>query len=118
VNEGTDPRNSLDTSAGVWLTSARDTSWLQYDFSSPEEMSAVEVYWFDNGGSSAVPSSWRVMLKFDGKWVPAYNPDKTWGVARDTYNRVVFEAFKTDAIRLEVVPRQGASAGVIEWKVY
>jgi hypothetical protein len=58
------------------------------------------------------------MLRYDGKWVAAYTPEKKGGVEKDRYNRVVFEAFKTDAIRLEVVPRTGASAGVLEWKVY
>jgi hypothetical protein len=118
VNNGTDPLNSLDTSGGMWRTRVSDTSWVQYDFASPQEVSAVDVYWFDNGGSCTTPSAWRVMLRYDGKWVAAYTPEKKGGVEKDRYNRVVFEAFKTDAIRLEVVPRTGASAGVLEWKVY
>ncbi len=117
ISDGTSPLNSLDSTGGVWRTHTGDTSWVEYGFPSPEEVSSVDVYWYDNGGTCLVPASWRVLLWFDGRWVQAYNPDKTWGVEKDRYNKVVFEAFRTEKIRLEVVPMDGLSAGVLEWKV-
>ena len=77
----------------------------------------MDVYWYDNGGSCLLPASWRVMLWFDGRWVKAYNPDKIWGVEKDRFNKVAFEAFRTEKIRLEVIPKDGFSAGVLEWRV-
>jgi DUF1680 family protein len=114
VRDGMVPENSADSSHG-YFRSAADSAWIEYHFAVPEEISAAEVYWFDDGGRT--PRSWRMMLWQGGAWVPAYAPAKRWGVERDCFNRVLFEAFRTTAVRLEVVGEPGRRPGVLEWRV-
>lgn len=116
VRDGVEPRSSADSSHG-YFHSAGDTVWLEYRFPRPLEISAAEVYWFDDGDSNGRPNSWRVLLWQDGRWVPAYTQEKRWDVELNRFNRVVFEAFRTQAVRLEAVPAPGRSVGVLEWRV-
>ncbi len=116
VRDGFEPRTSSDTSHG-WFASTGDTVWLEYRFPRPLEISATEVYWFDDAGNFGRPQSWRLLLWQDGKWVPAYTPENRWDVSLDGFNRVVFEAFRTAAVRLEAVPEPGRKVGVLEWRV-
>ena len=92
--------------------------WVQYDFRRPQEVSGVEVYWVDDGAMVSVPSSWRVLLRYEGKWHSAYTPGRTWGIEKNRYNKVLFEAFKSDALRLEAITRARKPIGVAEWKVF
>ncbi len=88
--------------------------WLEYTFQKPLEISAAEVYWFDSGDGVRRPKSWRMMLWQDGRWVPAYTSENRWGVELNAFNRVVFEAFRTASVRLEVVAMPGKGIGVLE----
>jgi len=116
VRDAATPLSSADSSNG-YFHSAGDSVWVEYRFQGPLEISAAEVYWFDNGGDVRSPKSWRMMLWQDGKWVPAYTSEKRWGVEVDCFNRVVFEAFRTTAVRLEAAGEPGKGIGVLEWRV-
>ncbi len=116
VRDGALPQSSSDSSHG-YFRARGDTLWLEARFSAPKEISATEVYWFDNGGGVRRPASWRLMLQQDGKWIPAYTPENRWGAELNVFNRVVFEAFRTSAVRLEFNAQPGVSAGVIEWRL-
>jgi hypothetical protein len=118
VQDNASPSSSQDTNAGAWRSAVGDTVWIQYEFAGPEEISAMEVYWYEGGNGFSLPVSWRVLLRYNNTWSAAYNPEKKWGVERNIFNRVSFEAFKTDAVRLEVIPRKGSAAGILEWRVY
>jgi DUF1680 family protein len=120
LNDGEVPAGPADRSKGVFLWQAgKDTAWVQYDFPKPLDVAGVQVYWFDDPASVCrIPKSWRALARIEGKWEPVWNPQKVWGVEIGRYNDVFFETFRTDALRLEVVPQPGATAGIIEWKVY
>jgi hypothetical protein len=118
VQDNVTPAHSRDAAAGFWRSTVADTVWLQYEFPGPREVSAMDLYWYAGSDSCPLPRTWRVLLRYEGRWTAAYNPDGRWGVEPDTFNRITFEAFKTDAVRLEVVPQEGSAAGVLEWRVY
>jgi hypothetical protein len=40
-----------------------------------------------------------------------------FGTDADRFNRVLFEAVVTDALRVELLCRKGFSAGILEWRL-
>jgi hypothetical protein len=120
VNDQAEPRSSGDHSVPFfhWWPRKGTTEWIQYDFEKPEEVATAEVYWFDDTGAGEcrVPKAWKVLYRKDGQWAPVYTTDP-YGVAKDAFNVVTFEAVKTDALRLEIELLDGVSTGIHEWKV-
>ena len=116
--DGVLPKSSGDESIRrftFWPHRGTD-EWIQYDCGEVEELSGVEVYWFDDTGSGRcrVPESWKV------QWRPAGDaPWRDIGVAgpceRDRFCAVDFpKPVKAQAIRLAVKLRNGFSGGVLE----
>lgn len=103
-----------------WWPHQGTREWVQYDFREPQEVKAVEVYWYDDRGwgGCRVPASWRVLYRVgDGdEWKPV-RARSPYGVDRDRFHRVEFEPVTTGALRLDVQLREGVSAGVLEWRV-
>jgi hypothetical protein len=116
VRDGAAPISSADSSHG-YFRAPGDSVWVEYRFQRPLEISAADVYWFDNGDDVRIPKSWRMMLWQDGRWVPAYTSEKGWGVEAHCFNRVVLEASRTTAVRLEAAGEPGKCVGVLEWRV-
>jgi hypothetical protein len=120
VNDLLEPRNSNDHSVPYyhWWAHKGTTEWIQYTFPKEEEVSTVEVYWFDDTGvgECRVPKSWRILYKEGDSWKPVYTTD-TYGVKKDTYNKVVFETVKTTAVRLEIQSQENFAGGIHEWRI-
>lgn len=120
VNDQLEPQSSIDHEIPrfAWWPHKGTTEWIQYDFPKYEEVSIVDVYWFDDTGRGQcrVPKSWRILYLEDGQWKRAWSP-KPYGVAKDQYNRVVFETVYTKSIRLEIQSQDSFAGGVLEWKV-
>lgn len=121
VNDLEMPSNSNDhnmTYCHFWP--AQNTlEWLQYDFAAPTKVSQTEVYWFDDsvqGGGCTVPSSWKLYYKSGEEWVEV-KAKGNYGIAKDKFNVLAFEAVTTSGLRLEIQLPQRASAGVHEWVV-
>ena len=77
----------------------------------------MEVYWFDDTGTGQcrVPAECRLEYRDGGAWTPV--PDvPAVGVEKDQFNSVAFRPVTTDALRLAVKLREGASGGVLEWR--
>jgi hypothetical protein len=91
---------------------------VQYDLPETREVSEVAVYWFDDSGRGAcrVPKSWRVLVRDDAEWHPV-DAAGGYGIARDGFNRVRFEAVRATAVRLEVELQPGFSGGILEWRL-
>ena len=121
VNDQWEPKNSNDHSHPYlhWWPTKGTMEWVQYDFKKPEIVSAVEVYWFDDTGRGEcrVPVSWRALYRKNGEWIPVVNKG-SYGVEKDTYNRVTFEPIQTTGLRLEIQLQEKFSAGIHEWKVH
>jgi len=120
INDRYEPENSNDHSVQYfhWWPKKGTVEWIQYDFEKPEEVSTVEIYWFDDTGMGEcrVPESWRIYYRHEGEWKSVYTENR-YGVEKDKFNRVVFETVRTDAIKLEIQLQKNYSAGIHEWKV-
>ncbi len=121
VNDQVEPRHSGDEENTFfhWWPHLGTHEWLQYDFIRPVKVSTVEIYWFDDTGSGQcrVPKWWQVSYRHGGQWKPVAGASE-YGIDKDKYNKVTFEAVETDALRLDVQFQEGFSSGILEWKVF
>jgi hypothetical protein len=120
VNDQLLPESSIDHEAPFYdcWPHKGTTEWLQYDFPNGAKVSAVEVYWFDDTGigECRVPQSWRILYKRGEQWLPVQTSD-SFGVQKDTFNKIAFAAVRTSAVRLEFQSQAEYAAGVHEWRV-
>lgn len=120
VNDLLEPASSGDHDVPYfhWWPHKGTQEWIQYDFPRPEEVSTVEVYWFDDTGRGEcrLPASWRVMYREDGRWKPVYSPDP-YPIQIDSFNTIVFETVHTTSLRLSIHSQDEWAGGIHEWKV-
>ncbi|HZW10274.1 MAG TPA: glycoside hydrolase family 127 protein [Phycisphaerales bacterium] len=120
INDLRDPGASDDHSIPrlTWWDHKGTAEWAQLGWREPREISAVEVYWFDDTGRGMcrVPESWRVLYRRGGEWLPVEAAGE-YQVERDQFCRAEFLPVKTDAVRVEVRLRQGFSGGMLEMTV-
>ncbi|MDR3233303.1 MAG: glycoside hydrolase family 127 protein, partial [Planctomycetaceae bacterium] len=120
VIDGIEPKNSLDHSI------PRLTFWdhkgtaerLELDFGKAKQVSQSAVYWFDDtekGGGCKIPKSWTLSYKDGDDWKPVKTAG-AFGIEKDKYNTVEFDAVETRALRLDIQLQDGFSGGVLEWK--
>jgi hypothetical protein len=120
VHDLLEPANSNDHDVPFWHFWPHKGSeeWIEYAFAQPEEVSTVEVYWFDDSGlgECRVPKSWQVQYWQDEKWKPVYTTD-AYTVKPDQYNRVFFETVHTRKLRLLIQAQPQFAGGVHEWRI-
>jgi hypothetical protein len=118
--DGKVPRSSNDNSVPrfTWWDRRGSTEWVQHDFEKPRQVSAVEVYWFDDTGRGAcrVPASWRVLYRTGDQW-KAVETEDTFTTKLDTFNRAAFTPIEAAALRIEVQLQPGFSGGILEWRI-
>jgi hypothetical protein len=120
MDDGLAPANSHDDSIPrfTWWDHRGTTEWVQYEFAAPKEVSAVEVYWFDDTGTGQcrIPRTWRLLYQETGQWKPVPG---TGGAAptKDQFNSISFPSLKTSALRIEAELQSGFSGGILEWRV-
>ena len=103
VSDQIDPPDSEDGS-GIFLRlrpQSGDRAWVQYDFAQPARVSSSSVYWKDDKQYVVVPKSWRLLYKDGDEWKPV-SAASAYGVEKDRYNEVRFEAVTTAALRMEI----------------
>jgi hypothetical protein len=77
----------------------------------------MDIYFFKDGGGNFAPANYRIeYLSSDNTWHVVKNADGL-GVAIDQYNKTIFDAVVTTALRVTMTPAS-LGCGVIEWKVY
>lgn len=120
LNDQREPKSSGDHSNRFlhWWPRKGTLEWVQYDLAEPTEVSAVEVYWFDDTGRGEcrLPASWRLLYRAGEQWKPVENPTG-FGCGLDGYNRTEFDPVTTDALRLEIQLPEKMSSGIHEWRV-
>ena len=103
-----------------WTPKKGTTEWVQYAFAKPLKVSQASVYWIDNTGTPnadcSTPKSWRLLYRNGADWKPVQNL-QPYSTEKDKFNNVTFAPVVTDSLRLEVVLRADASAGVRQWVV-
>ena len=121
VADGRIPKSSNDQTIPrfTWWDHRGTKEWVQYEFPTPQKLSAVSVYWFDDGKIKRhcrVPKSWQLLYKEGGQWKPVRGASE-FGVAKDKYNRVSFEPVTTDAMRLEFTSQPNWASGIQKWNL-
>lgn len=116
-----EPRNSCDHDVPrfTWYDRLGTKEWAQYDFPSPQKVSAVAVYWFDDEPlrrHCRAPKAWRLLYQAGDGWRPVEGASP-YGTELNRYNRVTFTPVETKALRLEVELKPNWSSGILEWKV-
>ncbi len=91
---------------------------MQYDFKTPQDISGVAVYWFDDTGHGQcrVPTAWQVLYRAGDSWKRAV-ADSLGGVAANRLNPQSFSKINTTALRLNVKLQNDFSGGILEWEV-
>ncbi|TSA26506.1 MAG: glycoside hydrolase family 127 protein [Ignavibacteriales bacterium] len=114
-----EPKSSIDESLPYfhWWPSKGEKEFVQLDFTKPEEISEVFIYWFDDTGigECKVPTTWKILYKEGEKWPAVYTTDK-YGVEKDKYNSVIFETVRTQSIKIEIQSQKDFAGGIHEIK--
>jgi hypothetical protein len=120
VNDQLEPKSSNDHEVPFfhWWPHKGTTEWIQVRFQKPEEMSSVEVYWFDDTGSGECrpPKSWKILYRDGREWKPVQTTG-IYGVEKDKYNRIVFDKISARSIRLEIDSQENFAGGIHELKI-
>ncbi len=115
-----EPKSSIDESLPYfhWWPSKGEKEYVQIDFTKPEEVSEVSIYWFDDTGigECKVPTTWKVFYKEGEKWPAVYTTDK-YGIEKDKYNSVIFETVRTQSIKIEIQSQKDFAGGIHEIKL-
>ncbi len=119
LNDPKEPARSGDQTVSrfTWWDHKSSAEWVSYQFEKPQTFSQISVYWFDDSGSGQcrVPKSWRLEYKDGAVWKPVTGAS-AYGVERDQYNAVTFDAVTTKELRLSVQLQEGFSGGVLRWR--
>ena len=122
VNDQWEPKRSSDTSKPYhywWLQFGKPVT-ISYQFDQPTEVHRVQVYWLDfdhYDGNYRVPASWKLYYRNDKDRWEEVKAHGEYGVVKDQYNTIDFDAVRTTALRIAAQLQEGESGGVIEWKV-
>ena len=106
---------------GNWSQSVGSEHYVGYTWDAPVTIAGSDIYWYDDGGGTQIPSALRMeYMDANGEWqdVNILTPFAS-SIAKNKYNRVEFETITTNRLRLYVTVRQGAAAnGIYRFKVY
>ena len=104
---------------GNWYTGAGEECYVGYIWSDAVTIGGADIYWYDDGGGTRVPSSYRMeYLDANGEWqdVNILTPYEST-VALNKYNRIEFDAVTTTQLRLYMICSADAT-GIYRFKVY
>ncbi len=92
------------------------TEWIQSEWDQPQEVSTIQVYWFDDTGRGEchLPESWQVLYRTAEGGFQAVKSAAPYGVEKDAFNKVTLEPVKTTAVKIEIRLQEQWSAGVQE----
>ncbi len=106
---------------GNWRQSVGSEHYVGYTWDETVTVGGADIYWYDDGGGTQVPSKLRMQyLDANGAWqdVNITTPFES-SIAKNKYNRVEFDRVTTTRLRLYVTVRSGAEAnGIYRFKVY
>lgn len=122
INDQLMPRNATDGFApnfDFW-PHLGGVEWVSYEFDGAATVSGATVSWYDDtgsGGACALPKGWRLSYRDSGGvWRPVEDASG-YPVRKAEPVEIHFKPVSTDALKLEIELREGASAGLYEWQV-
>ncbi len=117
-NPGLPRRSAQEEGAFSWAGRAGTTESIARVFDMKVRVDATRVYWFDDTVTCRTPASWKLFYRADGEWKEVdLAPGAACGVEKDWYNTVEFSPVLTDGLKIEAVPGEGFSAGLLRWHV-
>ncbi len=106
---------------GNWSQSVGSEHYVGYIWPSAVTIGGADVYWYDDGGGTQVPSKFRMQyMDSNGQWkdVNISTPVAS-AVAKNKYNRIEFTPVTTTRLRFYMTVKSGAAAnGIYRFKVY
>jgi hypothetical protein len=123
VADGLEPENSNDSDIPRfhWWPSKGGSEWIQFDFNKPQEISCVDIYWFDDTGEGEcrIPKSWKVFyLQENGELRQVYATNsEPYGVQKNKYNSVEFETVNTSSLKIVIESQSEYAGGIYEIKL-
>ncbi len=132
LNDGFTPASSRDRKNGSYAVrtgfeAEGPAQWVQYVWSKPVSINKIDIYWAIEpprpnappGSRSArmvAPVSYRIFY-WNGSGFAPVSKARGLGIEGDTFNTTSFDEVDTDKLRLEIIPGETHTAGIIEWKV-
>lgn len=119
VNDGVEPVSSSEQPKALchfWPHKGGE-EWVQYSWKTPQRVTGVKIYWFDDTGRGEcrLPESWKLQAQRGENWVDV--PLSSAPKALDKWNEVTFPVVETTALRLVIRQQERWSTGIHEWKV-
>jgi hypothetical protein len=120
LQDDLEPANSNDHNIPrfTWWDHRGTKEWVQLDFQQSRNVSAIELYWFDDTGNGQcrLPASWHLYYRDGGGWKEVAEAAAVLAKA-DKWNTVSFPAVETQALRIDVQLQPGFSGGLLGWRV-
>lgn len=105
---------------GNWPQQSGTEHYVQYEWEQPVTMDTFQIYWYDDGGDTSIPSGIQMVYKdTDGNWKDVSMLSSYQDITKkDTYNTIRIKPVTTTAIRMILTVREGkAATGVLRWIV-
>ena len=114
-----EPKSSFDRTIPrlTWWDHKGTNEWVALAFETPQKISEVGVYWFDDEpqGGCRIPESWSLSYNSGGAdWIPIQT---TYEVKKDAYCTAKFGEITASELRVNVKLQNNFSGGVLEIKV-
>lgn len=104
---------------GNWPQANGSEHWIQYEWDVPVTVNRFDIYWYDDGGGTAVPAGIKILYLDDsGSWQQANMTSNVEDVVKiGEYNTINFDAVTTTAVRLMLTQQADKPAtGILRWK--
>ncbi|MEY4763986.1 MAG: hypothetical protein RI907_659, partial [Pseudomonadota bacterium] len=117
VNNGITPTSSADTNGGAygnWNGEANygQTNWVSFNWTAARNITALEVYWWNDGQGIATPS-WAQVEYWDGQTWRAVTPI---GLKLNQFNRADFTNVVTTQVRIAM--KSTKATGILEARAW
>lgn len=115
IKDGKVPKNSADHTNGAYgnwndVANYNTYNWVEYTWTSAQQFSSTNVYWWDDGDGIAQPTDAYMSYWNGAEWVKAGNV----GVALNQFNTLNLN-FVSKKIRIYMISPK--ATGIIEWQV-
>jgi hypothetical protein len=121
INTGDDPASSnipgtnQGTRWGTWPESGQQ--WAELQWSSAQNISRAQVYFFDDNAGIDMPSSWSLQY-WNGSAYVTVAGASGYPIAANQYNTVTFTSVNTTRLRVVLNSTGTSSVGLLEVKAF